>query len=47
MNAIEQARFSPLYQQMLQALTEVTRHHAAARLAALLRPFKLRWEDAV
>jgi site-specific recombinase XerD len=27
-------------------LTEVTRRHAATRLEALLRPFKLRWEDA-
>ena len=83
-NAIEQARFDPLYEQMLQALklqgkrpktieaysravrgvagfydrarpettarsaqlTEVTRRHAATRLEALLRRFKLRWEDA-
>ena len=27
-------------------LTEVTRRHAATRIEALLRPFKLRWEDA-
>jgi len=26
-------------------LTEFTRRHAATRLAALLRHFKLRWED--
>ena len=59
MNAIEQARFNPLYEQMLQALklqgkrpktieaySRAVRRHAATRLEALLRPFKLRWEDA-
>ena len=47
MNAIEQARFNPPYEQMLLALTEVTRRHATARLEALLRPFKRRREDAI